>query len=280
MREIPYILSSAYKKQIAEVCKPLLNLGINYFVLYIAFNDGSAFVLSNAHLILTPYYQETLFKEGTINSQTLFQSDEGYYLNKNIKSFSNYLSEIFAQKYNLFPVYHLVRKSSECTFVFSAVRAFPVDCEETFYKKTVKKFENFCVNFVDHFIDLIIQSNPNYRHAFILNSKSLRDAVIRQGYTKQPTITLREQECLWLASQGKSVKQIAQILAISPFTVEKYLKKIRESLQCNTLIEAIIEGIHRGLIGKLSPFMLKGIQRKSIEIKGNFARPAVINSAA
>lgn len=105
-----------------------------------------------------------------------------------------------------------------------------------------------------------------------MTNRAHRHAVIKGGYSEKESIPAREQECLWLAAQGNSVKQIAQILKISPYTVEKYLKHTREVFNCSTLIEAVVEGIHRGMIGKIN------LHRKietSLERRVSFARPIV-----
>lgn len=55
-----------------------------------------------------------------------------------------------------------------------------------------------------------------------------------------------------MASKGKSTKEIAKILKLSPYTIETHSKKIKEKLSCSTMIEAVLEGIHRGIIGNIN----------------------------
>lgn len=255
MNEAPYILSLAYKKQIDEVCQSLPALGLKHCVMYLIFNDGSTFVLSNVYSILKPYYYEALYKEDYTCSNELIQQD--YYLINETSSVSSGLKERLSSQFNVYPIYNIIRSHSECTFVFSAIRDAPMESAQLFYEKTVKKFELFCIQFVDAFLDLIVRSNPAYRFSFVLNNKSLRHAIIRQGYEKEIILSAREQECLWHAGQGKSSKEIAQILQISPYTVEQYLKRIRDVFNCNKLPEIMMECIHRGIIGKVSYFNKK-----------------------
>lgn len=273
MNGIPFILSLAYRDQIDEVCKSLPTLGLKQFVMYLIFNNGSTFVLSNVYPILKTYYQESLYREDYTYTPSLLRNDAGYYFCNEGGSVSDRLRKILAEKHNIYPIYNIVRHHTECTFVFSAIRDLPIEDEKSFYSKTIKKFESFCINFVDHFIDIIITHNPVYRHSFIFVNKQLRDSVIR-GDTQLPTLSLRETECLWLAAQGKTSKQIAQVLNMSPFTVDKRLQRVREALHCNTLIEAIIESIHRGIIGNVNPFINHSNSCFS-SITENFARPHV-----
>lgn len=272
MNDIPYILSLAYKKQIEPVCNYIKTIGLNYFVMYLVLNDGNLFILSNVYPILKPYYQEALYKQDyTYTAPVIASATEGYYLCTNIDSVTPDFKKILAEKYSIFPIYNIVRSCVECTFIFSAICNTPVDLPLLFYKKTIASFENFCTNFVDSFLNLITMYNPNYKYAFILSNKAFRHAIIKGGYADNKTLSFREQECLWLASQGKSGKQIAQVLKISPFTVEKHLKKIRETFNCSSLTEAVVEGIHRGVIGKINiPVKLSNQHNKS---NAYFARP-------
>ena len=252
------ILSLAYKNQIDAVCKILPNMGLKNFVMYLIFNDGNILILSNVYCILKPYYQDSLYREDyTYTSELIQPINEGYYLCNEQKSLSPNLKSLFAEKYNLHPIFNIVRKHPECTFVFSAVKDSPVDSAQIFYERTVKKFEDFCIRFLDEAVGLIIASNPAYRFSFVLNNKALRDAVIRQGYNDEIHLSVRQQECLWHAGLGKSAKEVAIALGISPYTVEQHLKQIREMFNCNKLPEIMLECIHRGIIGNVSLFNKK-----------------------
>jgi len=255
MEEIPYNLSLAYKEQIDEMCKPLVSMGLKHAVMYLLFNDGSTFVLSNLYSLAKPYYQEGLSKEDYVYTRKmLISATPGYYLYEETPCISNHFKKLLAKQYKVYPIYNLVRPHAECSFVFSAIRDTPSESPQLFYEKTLQKFETFCIQFVDAFLDLIIHCNPTYRFSFILTNKKLRDAVIRQGYEEEITLSMRQQECLWHAMQGKSAKEIGQQLQISYFTVETHLKNIRERFHCNSLNKLLLECIHRGIIGKMGVF--------------------------
>ncbi|WED43244.1 helix-turn-helix transcriptional regulator [Legionella cardiaca] len=253
MNNISNTLSLACKKQIDEVCKPMANIDLKYLVMYLIFNDGRLLILSNIPPLVQRYYQENLYKQDYSYTYKMIEAAyEGYYLCNEVEFSSPEFKKILKEKYNIYPIYNIVRRCAECTFVFSAIRGAPVKSDQLFYKKTIRSFENFCANFVDAFLEVIIYRHPKYRYSFILTNQTYRHAIIKGGYAESETISMREQECLWLSAQGKTVKQIAQILKISPYTVEKYLKNIREAFNCHTLIEAVIEGIHRGMIGRVN----------------------------
>ncbi|KTD06967.1 response regulator transcription factor [Legionella jamestowniensis] len=272
MKDVPYILSLAYRKQIDEACRPLRSMGLKHFVMYLIFNDGDLLILSNVYPIILSYYQEALYKEDYTYTPGMITFTQGdFYLCDKVQFISPRLKTILTEQYNIYPVYNIIRRCAECTFVFSAIRNTLTDSEQ-FYKKTIRSFENFCINFVDTFLELITYCNAKYKFSFILTNKAHRHAVIRGGYSEKASIPVREQECLWLAAQGNSAKQIAQVLKISPYTVEKYLKHVREVFDCSTLIEAVVEGIHRGMIGKVN---LNRRIEGSLDRKVSFARPII-----
>ena len=168
---------------------------------------------------------------------------------------SPYFKSVLEERFNVHRAYYIVRSCVECTFVFGAIKNKKFDNHVGIYRSTVYGFENFCVSFVECFLDLIKAYNPNYKYSFILTNSQLRRAVITGSSHSENKLTEREKECLWLASKGKSTKAVAKILNLSPTTIETHNKHIREKLNCSTMIEAIVEGIQFGIIGKLNPYI-------------------------
>jgi DNA-binding CsgD family transcriptional regulator len=62
-------------------------------------------------------------------------------------------------------------------------------------------------------------------------------AVFHKG--QKITLTPREFQCLKYLMQGYSAKQTAQVLNISPRTIECYLKNIKEKAECRTQLELL-----------------------------------------
>lgn len=52
-------------------------------------------------------------------------------------------------------------------------------------------------------------------------------------------LTKREAECMFLLLKGKSINTIAEVLKLSPRTVEFYLKNMKIKLNCHTKFELI-----------------------------------------
>lgn len=227
------------QEKMNRVCQGLERLGLKSMAMYVIFNDGSHFVLSNDDIELN--YQED-FKKLIHPFIGIPIPDHYLFAKKN------------ENEKDIQPIFNIIRSHFEGFFVFRAFGEYPSESVNLFYEKTVKKFEEFCIRFIDEFIDLILSSTSDYRFSFVLNNKKLREAVIRQGYSKEINLSSREQECLWHTGMGKSAKEVAQALSISPSTVEQYLKRIKVLFECNKLQEIIIECIHRGIIGKTNYF--------------------------
>lgn len=63
--------------------------------------------------------------------------------------------------------------------------------------------------------------------------------VLIQGDSSAPKLTLRQMEVLSSAAKGLTTKEIAELLHVSPKTVEKYRGEIIARLEAKNLIEAI-----------------------------------------
>lgn len=239
MTNRPYEISLTYQQQINDACRSLPRT-ITHLVMYLVFNDGSLFMLSNAYAQLKTHYEQPLFH----HHETMIPNDEPC-------DRCSTLSTQLATESLLHPIAIMPRRHPEGTFIFVAL-SDQTPITKRIPERTLTALEIFCCSFVDQLLPVIRHHNPRYQHAFLLTNTKLRHAVIQQGYVELLPITTRQRECLRLAAQGQTVKQIAQTLQISPLTVDKYLKHLRQILQCDTLIEAVVEGIHRGLIGNVS----------------------------
>jgi DNA-binding CsgD family transcriptional regulator len=61
-------------------------------------------------------------------------------------------------------------------------------------------------------------------------------------------LSKRETMCLNLVSLGKTVKESAAIMNISPVTVQEHYKNIRRKLACKTIAQAVYEGVRTGYL--------------------------------
>ena len=70
----------------------------------------------------------------------------------------------------------------------------------------------------------------------------------RAGATPLDQLTSREREVLQLIAEGKTNKEVAAVLKISPFTVDAHRGRIMEKLKVHNANELVRFAIRYGLI--------------------------------
>lgn len=95
----------------------------------------------------------------------------------------------------------------------------------------------------DNLKELIILSQ-------LIHQKALKLQLIKtgKGYSTEINITQRELECLYWASQGKTVFETSIIMGISKNTVRAYIESARHSLNCVSITQAVSKAIHLNLM--------------------------------
>lgn len=258
------IYSLMYKDLIDNLCKNTDHqLDLQYFVCYIIFNNGQVFVLSNTYHMLAEYYGESLYKQDySFRRETICDLD--YYLcDGKIKAVSENFQDILENKFNLFRSYYIVRNCSECRFIFGAIKNKKFDNYVQYYKGSIKKFEDFCCDFVDNIVDIIKIHNRNYMHSIILNDRLYRKSVIKNCRLDSHMLSKRERECLYWASQGKTAWETGQITGTSEQTINSQRKRVLEKLNCSNMAHAVFEGIKNGYIGSFNNWW-RSIETNSI----------------
>jgi DNA-binding CsgD family transcriptional regulator len=253
----PFIPSIAYKAGIESACIPLNNIGkIRYFVLYIIFNDGTQFVLSSTPEKFLSLYWYEQFNNYDFSAKIQSFNGLDYYLCDENLGADKIFKETIEEKFNMHRTFYVTRNASECRLVFGALHEQHIDNPQQLYRSTIANFEDFCVEFMDKFIDIIKFHNPNYNRSIILNDKYYRKSIIKNLYHHDQKLTNREIECLYWAANGKSSAETAMILKIKPATVDEYRMKIKKKLNCSNLVHAVYEAIKRGYIGAFNKIQI------------------------
>lgn len=73
---------------------------------------------------------------------------------------------------------------------------------------------------------------------FTKKKSSIHSYILTQEHVPLP-LTIRQSECLFWLMRGKTVKEIAHVLRLSPRTVEEHICNIKEILQCKNKSELI-----------------------------------------
>ncbi|MBP6985443.1 MAG: helix-turn-helix transcriptional regulator [Alphaproteobacteria bacterium] len=85
------------------------------------------------------------------------------------------------------------------------------------------------------------------------------DNLVKQGIYetgRRYALTMREIECLSYLTTGKSAKEIARLINISPRTVETHISNIRLKTRCQTKTEMTVwfKETFKPFLGKSSTF--------------------------
>jgi two-component system, NarL family, response regulator NreC len=76
----------------------------------------------------------------------------------------------------------------------------------------------------------------------------IRELKSRSEHDSYDLLTGREREVLHLLAEGRSNKEIAGVLNLSPYTVETHRRNIQEKLNLHSLAELILYAVRKGVI--------------------------------
>jgi DNA-binding CsgD family transcriptional regulator len=77
-------------------------------------------------------------------------------------------------------------------------------------------------------------------------------------------LTIKQENCLFLLLRGKTIKEIAKILKLSPRTVENHMDGIKIKLGCKNKSDMIEKAIDAGFLGYIPKFLQCSILEKII----------------
>ncbi len=246
-----HIPSVQHRLYIAEICRDLKKIkNISNICLCIIFDDHHKFFLSNMPAWAIHYHQlggvrgDDVFNLTTYKEKDYFlpRSSQYDFIQKN-------LVKIEEQHYQHYDTYAILRKSSDCNFIFLALHDTPIIDAEKIYRASLAKFEDFCVYYLNKTLNIILEHNPVYKNAFIFSDKFYRKSIIKKSFQRDTEkLTSREIIVLKLSASGNIAKNIATLLNVSEKTVRNTLQNIREKLQVSTTGDAIKKAKDFGLI--------------------------------
>lgn len=222
------------KSKIQELSKNFLTtFGFNYFQYLRCFADGSVSLLTNnTNLIEYMQYVD--------NAPIVFSSFQKEHENSHSYWFlwdeelPEWPVQLAREKFNIHNGLTLVRRSKLYYDMIAVALPYEQSNAGTFYLNKLKAIEQFINEFDKENKNLIelICKNPislpepyrdiNYQNICLTNGK-----VNVLGKYGQTYITTQELACLRLLVQGAAHKKIAQLLDISPRTVETYILRIK-----------------------------------------------------
>lgn len=90
---------------------------------------------------------------------------------------------------------------------------------------------------------------PDSNHLTLIASL-MSTSVFGNNVLLHPCLTDRETSCLVLAAKGMTSEETADLLGVKSSTVETYRRNIKQKLSCNTIAQAVFEGLRFGYIAK------------------------------
>lgn len=247
----------------ATICKPLQRFNITYFS-HVKINNKGEF----AALAIDPKYAETYFSKKFYNSH--MTSNIGDYVLWDALSFTKKTAEVRKEssQLGLCHSFSIIEKSKDgndfyhfsCNipnyFLINQFYISNIDLLKTFieyFNNTVKQSRELLKAY-DYKFHVSknaagFEIDESKRLLNVLNNRALflRD-IAEQNDSKNKiitntdiasSITAQQLKCLSLLASGKSAKEIARILNLSPRTVDHYLQHLRNRLKCKNSKELI-----------------------------------------
>jgi DNA-binding CsgD family transcriptional regulator len=252
------VFNQSIHERMLAVCKPLEQFGINYFYYIKIFNDGRKFYITNNFHFLKHVVENNLnLKPSPVMAQEIAQLSQ---MNSHCALWTGLPKderhEILYQ-INIWNGISFYHKTKEYTEAFGFASNKENDNILNFYINKKSILDLFFVFFKEKNSDLInIQDENKFIqpisifHNDIASPSALLDSNIIENFLKNITtekfylkngISLgkREGECLTYFSTGKTAKEIARIMNLSPRTVESYIINVKRKVGINKKSELI-----------------------------------------
>lgn len=236
-----------------DIYAPLISLGINFFGYIKLFNDGSYLSFATNEEFMKNYFINVQSQGITSTLQietTLLKENRHFMFSHSITSFDynkDALMHLF-YKHHIWPIYAIYKNNKEYIEIYSFKTDLLSEYFEKFFLDTKILLEHFCLYFNERASDLINADDRKkrawFQQQFNFSTLSYEDKWAQQAEqflleTRLQHLSLqennqkiifsrREMECLQYLALGKSAKEIARDLSISPRTVEFYLQNTRK----------------------------------------------------
>lgn len=261
--------NEAVNERVKKICEPLNTLGITTFTHTRCFQDGKAmriasnlewskkFFENNFHIHSQGYQQN--IKEASDE-----KNDLKIYVWNGIPE-----NEIYSalQQYGIWNGITICENDEQSIGGWSFGSSMDTPNMVNFLLSNIKILKHFILYFKDTAHDILDTSDqrklyqiPGFsldcdvdNKMYSLIKEFFKKTKINRYYLKDNKniyLSPREFECLFYLSTGKNMKQVAQVLNLSPRTVETYLVKIKNSYGVNyknDLIHLFLDNIYKWL---------------------------------
>lgn len=252
-------LTFKLQEVVTSICSPFFkaNTKINYFHHLRRYKDNSHFTLSTC-----PKWND-YFEHNHRRKAVLLNS-------KNIHT-TAYLPHSLIDKNVIEPIYKDFADIANIRYGFTFVQGNETYTDDFYFGSTdapyIEMFalenQNVFINFIEYYKDvgngIIVKSQENKTCVFCdISDPSFEDLYLNYPVHsdvkditclfKKSWISRRELQCVQLLITGKLQKNIAEVLHISPRTLEKHLDNLKRKLNASSLNQAIYILIKKGWI--------------------------------
>lgn len=250
---------------VENLLSPLKRFGVLHYTYMANHRDGSQVYLSNSSRWIEDYYNLNLYRTSMFEFDIASYSDSHMIWNSDVasdvithgKQYYNSDNGITIIKPNKdFCEFHFFSSSvdngkisnfyiNNLDVLFAFISHFKTQGSEILKSADKKKIiipNHFKDSYADNSDFNLVEKNLRddfFAEVKKIDQRSISPANFYNKDIADVKLSRREKECLMHLIQGKSAKQTASILNLSPRTVEVYLDCLKTKLQCRTKLALI-----------------------------------------
>lgn len=231
-------------KQLSEPLKKYLR--VHYFAFKRTYDDGSKIYLFNRPDYYRHWFDQKYYLIGNREANPT-SYENGYHLWEHLPD----PYRLYDEGADLFNIAHGLtvtrRHDGYCDFFFYGTTRENEDIKQAYVDRR-DIFEKFGDYFLDKSRSLILRAEQSkIILPFSPELKASRPAIQIEGFLREIScegnqleiLTQREVECACYVAQGKSYKEIARLLSLSPRTVEEHASNVRKKFGCRNKSQLI-----------------------------------------
>lgn len=244
---------SKHSDAVKKCTRPLVPLGVSCFYYLSIQNNGDHVLLTDCPEVDDYYYDEKLYvKDPYLRHPDNYQAGFFFFESNHKEEFDESLAYI-VHKFRMSPLIGLCEKQKDSVEFFG----FWGEAEKSQpFEQIYLNYTNLLKAFASHFKDECLNSKqpetlPSLSLPKLIGAEAfactatrqpkidadlLRSCLREMGFenevSKADSLSQREKECVNLLIKGKSMKETASILGLSPRTVEHYLEDVKMKFDC------------------------------------------------
>ena len=242
-----------YSNQIKKATKPLRDhFGIGYFTYHKIDNEGKYTVLVNRPDWAEHYVGQKIYlNDPYLRNAQVYKPGLCLIESHGSDAYRNNIMKEGKTVLDMDMCVLLIQKNEQCVEFFGFSGKNETSCLQSLYLNHPQLLESFATHFKKELHPILTQMEDEANSLANLKGKDfhseeliypevplasrkayLKDLGMNDEIQKSDKLTIRERQCLKLLIDGKSAKETAIILKLSPRTVESYFENIKNKFSC------------------------------------------------